>query len=142
MEASPKNTVRIETTLQQSVAEVWDFWTSPEHIMQWNFATPAWCCPHAENDLQTGGTFTFRMEAKDGSMGFDYSGNYLEVTRFESIHSQLEDGRKVSVHFHPVPEGTRLIQIFEVEDQNTLEQQRSGWQAILDTFQTYTSKTK
>ena len=82
---SKKVTVKVETTIQAPIEKVWEFWTSPEHIINWNFASDEWCCPSAKNDLRPGGKFSWRMEAKDGSMGFDFKGTYDIVEQFKKI---------------------------------------------------------
>lgn len=130
---SPK-TITIETTINAELARVWDCYTQPEHITQWNFAAPEWCCPAATNDPTPGGKFLWRMEARDGSMGFDFSGTFEEVVPHEKIVSRLDDGRRVEITFGADGGTTRVVQTFEIEDQNPAEMQRGGWQAILDNF--------
>jgi uncharacterized protein YndB with AHSA1/START domain len=137
MQTKNKTTVTVKTTVQLPVEKVWEFWTKPEHITHWNFAADTWQCPSATNDLQPGGRFVWRMEAKDGSMGFDYCGTYEQVVPHQTIVSKLDDDRQVSITFDGHDGQTQVTETFEVEDQNTIELQRSGWQAILDNFKTY-----
>ena len=131
-------TITVETKVKSSIDKIWEFWTKAEHIVNWNFAIPEWHCPKAENNLEVGKSFSYRMEAKDGSMGFDYKGSYTKIEPHSSIAYALEDGRKVNIKFEQEDGAVSIIETFEVEDTNTLEQQRQGWQAILDNFKTYT----
>lgn len=127
--------IRIETIVDAPMERVWTYWTKPEHITKWNFASVDWYCPKAINDLSVGGRFIYTMAAKDGSMTFDFSGTYTEVDYGKCIINQLDDGRMMSVHFEMIgPDQTRLVEVFDAEDENSLDQQRSGWQAILDNF--------
>ncbi len=127
-------TITVTTTVDQPLETVWECWTQPEYITQWNFASEDWCCPTAVNDLRPGGRFSWRMEARDGSMGFDYAGTYLEVVPFVRILKRLDDGRQVEISFETTPHGVVITETFEAEDQNPLELQKQGWQAILDNF--------
>ena len=131
------NLIIIETTVKASVEDVWKFWTTPEHITKWHIASEGWHTPTAENDLIEGGKFLYRMEAKNGEFGFDYWGIYDEVKQHESIASTLGDGRKVSVSFEPVEGGTKVVEYFVPDKEYSLEQQRLGWQTMLDNFKTY-----
>ncbi|HSN60151.1 MAG TPA: SRPBCC domain-containing protein [Ferruginibacter sp.] len=136
--AEGKPAITIEATVHAPVEKVWSYWTNPEHITQWNNASPDWHTPHATNDLQAGGKFLSRMEAKDGSMGFDFWGIYDEVKTNELIANTLGDGRKMSVHFTAKGDTTKIAESFEAEEMNSLEMQRGGWQSILDNFKKYT----
>lgn len=127
----------IETLVDAPAARVWDLWTDPTHIVNWNSAHPSWHTPKAENDLREGGGFSFRMEARDGSMGFDFAGTYTTVQPAERQSFTLGDGRKVSVQFIEEGSKTRVREEFEPESQNPVEMQQAGWQAILDNFATY-----
>lgn len=140
METSGKTTVTVSTEIPLSVDKVWELWTKPEHITQWNFASEDWQCPSAENDLKPGGKFKWRMEAKDGSVGFDFSGVYLEVVQNQLISSKLDDGRMVKLEFSIQESGVKIIETFEAENQNSVELQKQGWQAILDNFKAYALK--
>jgi uncharacterized protein YndB with AHSA1/START domain len=129
--------ITISTTVNASVEKVWECWTEPEHITNWNSASEDWHTPFAENDLRVGGRFTSRMEAKDGSFGFDLSGTYDEVKLYEVISYKLEDGRKVRITFNGQENETKITETFEAENINPVEMQQSGWQAILDHFKKY-----
>src|SRR5881392_1898475 len=127
-----KEKITVEATVNAPVQKVWDTWSTPEHITKWNSASEDWHTPHAENDLRTGGRFSARMEAKDGSFGFDFGGVYDEVRDNEYIEYTLGDGRKVKVNFAAGDNGTTVTEIFEAESTNPIEMQKEGWQAILD----------
>ena len=137
MEATTKTNITIQSVINAPVEKVWKYWTSPEHITKWNSASEDWHTPRAENDLRVGGKFSARMEAKDGSMGFEYGGVYDEVKTNELIDSTLGDGRKVIVKFSESGTQTKVVETFEAEDTNPIELQRGGWQAILDNFKKY-----
>jgi uncharacterized protein YndB with AHSA1/START domain len=130
--------ITIEAIINAPVEKVWEYWSKPEHITLWCFASPDWHAPHAENDLQAGGRFSTRMEAKDGSFGFDFWGIYDEVKSNELIAYTMGDGRKVSILFSTDGNTTKLVETFEAENENPVEMQRGGWQAILDNFKAYT----
>ena len=138
MEATKKQTITIETTVNAPVEKVWEYWSEPKHVTKWNQASPDWHTPRGENDLRTGGKFSFRMEAKDGSFGFDFGGTYDDVQPHKYIEYTLGDGRKVQVHFEKRGNATHIVESFEAESTNPIEMQRSGWQAILDSFKKYT----
>jgi uncharacterized protein YndB with AHSA1/START domain len=129
--------IMVETTVRAPLAKVWSDFTSPEAIKAWNAASPDWHTTRAENDLRTGGTFVSRMEAKDGSEGFDFTGTYDEVVPHERIAYTMSDGRKVDVKFVPEEDGVRVVETFDPESENPREMQRAGWQSILDTFKRY-----
>lgn len=130
-------TITIRQIVSAPVEKVWDFWTNPDHITKWNAASEDWHTTKASNDLQIGGRFLARMEAKDGSMGFDFSGKYTEVIPFKRIEYKMDDKRKVNVTFEKAEDGVYIIEEFEAETDNSIEQQRQGWQAILDNFKKY-----
>ena len=134
MPEQEKIIISIQVQIDRPVATAWQVWTTPEHITQWNFASDEWQCPSAQNDLKVGGQFNYRMEAKDGSMGFDFKGVYDDVIPGKNINYHLLDGRKVWVSFEEKDGGTLLKETFEAEDQNSAEMQRQGWQAILNNF--------
>lgn len=138
MAESENKSITIEATVQAPVEKVWETWTKPEHITQWSFASEDWFTPKAENDLRVGGEFTTRMEAKDGSFGFDFGGIYDEVTEHKLISYTLGDGRKVKIEFEENGDETKVIETFDPEDQNPVEMQRGGWQAILNNYKKYT----
>ena len=134
METKEKTTIKVQTVIDAPVEKVWKFWTTPEHIKCWNNASDDWHTPRAENNLSVGGKFLYRMEAKDGSTGFDFEGVYKTVKVNERIEYILGDGRKVRVDFTKAGSGTRIVETFDPESVNSIELQQSGWQAILDNF--------
>lgn len=140
METVSPITITIETIVHAPVHKVWQYWTEPAHIKNWNFASDDWHSPHATNDLRVGGSFTSRMEAKDGSMGFDFGGVYDTVDEHKQIAYTLGDNRKVSITFTAQGDDTKVVETFDAENTNPVELQRSGWQAILDNFKRYTER--
>ena len=126
--------ISIETEVQAPLSSVWDAWVTPEDITNWNYAIEDWCCPKAEINFEVGGHFNYRMEAKDGSMGFDFEGEFTKVTPYKDIHFKLGDDREVKVEFIQVENGVKVIESFEAEDENSAEQQRQGWLSILNNF--------
>ena len=128
----------IETIVNAPTEKVWCCWTEPEHIKKWNNASEDWHTPKAENNLQVGGKFLLRMEAKDGSMGFDFFGFYTDVQINKHIAYTLEDDRKVEIFFIEEGNQTKVVETFETENINSTELQRAGWQAILNNFKKYT----
>lgn len=133
--------ITVETTVNAPVEKVWKYWTEPEHIKRWNNASDDWHTPVCENDLRVGGKFLSRMEAKDGSFGFDFSGTYDEVKLYEAISYTIGDGRKVKITFIGEGKETRIIETFDPEKTNSIDMQRQGWQAILDNFKKYIEQT-
>lgn len=136
----PITQINIEATVRAPIEKVWSLWTEPEHITQWNFASSDWQCPRATNDLKVGGTFSSRMEAKDGSFGFDFEGVYDEVIPCKKIVYTMGDGRKVTSTFTSQGGATQVMTVFDAEADNSLEMQKSGWQAILNNFKSYAEK--
>jgi uncharacterized protein YndB with AHSA1/START domain len=136
-EGSSPLVITVETMVDAPVEKVWECWSKPEHITQWNQASDDWHTPWAKNDLRTGGSFVCRMEAKDGSMGFDFGGVYDAVKEHEYIAYTMSDGRKAEVYFAMQNGKTKVTESFEAEHENSPELQRSGWQAILDNFRKY-----
>ncbi len=126
--------ISIETEVNAPLSTVWDAWVTPDDITHWNFAIDEWCCPRAEVDLEVGGSFNYRMEAKDGSAGFDFEGEFTEITPYKSIHFVLGDDREVKVQFIETENGVKVVETFEAEDENSAEQQRQGWLSILSNF--------
>ncbi len=129
--------ITIKNTVNAPIHKVWKLWTSPGHIVKWNAASEDWHTTRAENDLRAGGKFLSRMEAKDGSFGFDFSGVYDVVIPEKRITYTLGDGRNVEVDFTDKNGETEIVSTFDPDSQNTMEQQRGGWQAILDSFKRY-----
>jgi len=141
MKDENKQTIIVKRIINVPIEKVWQYWTEPEHIKKWNSASEDWHTTFAENDLRVGGKFLSRMEAKDGSVGFDFWGIYDEVKLYEVIESTLGDERKVKVTFVGKEEYTEVTESFEAEDINSIEMQQAGWQAILDNFKKYTEET-
>lgn len=131
--------IKVQATINAKADKVWDYYTNPKHIIHWNFADPSWQCPSAVNDMRIGGTYKARMEAKDGSFSFDFEAIYTQLEIGESFTYSLE-GRSVEVAFHTVGDQTSVVIIFDAEEENSLEMQKSGWQAILNNFKHYTEK--
>ncbi len=138
METATKTVITVQNTVNAPVSKVWAYWSAPEHITKWCAASEDWHAPSATNDLRTGGNFTTRMEAKDGSFGFDFGGIYDDVKENEYIAYTMGDGRKVEIHFTAEGNNTKVVESFEAETENSEEMQRGGWQAILDNFKKYT----
>ena len=133
-------TKKIITTQCNSIKpleKIWECWTKPEHIVNWNFASEEWHCPEANNDLRTGGKFSSTMAAKDGSFSFVFSGCYDLIIENSKIEYTLDDSRKVWISFENNGSETVIIQKFEAEEENSYELQQAGWQAILNNFKKY-----
>lgn len=131
------NPITIQTTINAPMSKVWEYWNKPEHIEKWAFASDDWEAYGAENDLRTGGTFKTTMAAKDKSFSFEFGGVYTVVEEHALIEYDMDDGRHVKVEFTTVPEGVKVVETFDPEQENSEEMQRSGWQAILDNFKKY-----
>lgn len=126
--------ISVEALINADINAVWCAWTTPENINQWNAASDDWHNPKSVNDLKVGGRFSYRMEAKDGSMGFDFEGTYMKIDENKIIEYKMDDDRSVSVSFRSENDGVRVIETFDAEDEHSAEQQRQGWQSILDNF--------
>jgi len=142
METMETTLITVSATINAVVDTVWELWTSPKHITKWNYASNDWHTPRAENDLRVGGRFLSRMEAKDGSMGFDFTGTYKVVKTNELIEYVIDDGRKVRTEFINKGKRTKIVVTFEAESVNSPEQQQSGWQSIMDNFKSYAETAK
>lgn len=141
METSNQKTrVTVQAVIHAPVQKVWRYWTEPDHITKWNQASETWHSPRAENDLRVGGKFLTRMEAKDGSMGFDFGGVYDVVKQHEEISYTVGDGRKVNITFMNQGDETKILEIFDAESTHSIEMQQAGWQAIMDNFKRYTEE--
>jgi len=138
METTNATNITVETTVNAPIEKVWSYFTQPQHVKNWNNASDDWHTPRAENDLQVGGNFVYRMEAKDGSFGFDFGGTYDAVNENEYLEYTIGDGRKVKISFIPQGTSTKVVETFEAETTNSVELQRTGWQSILDNFKKYT----
>jgi uncharacterized protein YndB with AHSA1/START domain len=126
--------ITVETVVKAEVKAVWDAWNNPADIKQWNAASDDWHTPQSRVDLREGGKFSSRMEAKDGSAGFDFEGTYTRVVPQKLIEYAMTDGRKVQVEFSKRGNATHVKETFDAESENSPEMQRQGWQAILDNF--------
>jgi uncharacterized protein YndB with AHSA1/START domain len=133
-----RDKITIQTIISADIKKVWDYYTRPEHITKWNFASDDWQCPHASNDMQVGGKYIARMEAKDGSFGFDFEAVYEQITVAERFSYTMPDGREVQVTFKDAEGKTQVGINFDAETENPAELQQQGWQAILDNFKKYT----
>ena len=129
--------INVEAVINKKTNEVWDLWNKPEHITKWNFASDDWHCPKAENDLRVGGNLRSRMEAKDGSFGFDFGGIYDEVIYDTKISFHMSDGRSVTTIFEKSGDKTKISTTFDAENVYPEEKQRDGWQSILNNFKNY-----
>jgi len=132
------NKIVVTATVHAAIGKVWDDYTNPEHIIRWNFADPSWQCPSASNDMRVGGKYSARMEAKDGSFGFDFEAVYNEVIEGERFTYTMPNGRQASVVFKKDGDQTEVTVTFDPETEHPLEMQKNGWQAILDNFKKYT----
>lgn len=132
------NPITVEAIINAPIEKVWDCWNKPEHINSWAYASDDWEARNATNDLKVDGTFSTTMAAKDGSASFDFKGTYTRLEEFECIEYTMDDGRKVKVAFDEVPDGVRITETFDPENENPIEMQRDGWQSILNNFKKYT----
>ncbi|PKA16389.1 SRPBCC family protein [Leptospira haakeii] len=130
--------ITIQSTIAADIKKAWDYYTNPQHIIKWNFATDDWQCPWAKNDMRPGGKYSARMEAKDGSFGFEFEAIYDTVVDQKNFAYTMGDGRKATVNFENKDNKTLVTVSFDPESQNPVEMQRGGWQAILDNFKKYT----
>lgn len=131
---STKTKITIQATVEADLKKAWDVYTNPDYIVKWNFASDDWCCPVAKNDMRVGGKYFARMEAKDGSAGFDFEAIYDEVIENQKISYNLEDGRNVVVLFKAEGNSTLVTVTFDAETENSIELQKEGWQAILNNY--------
>jgi uncharacterized protein YndB with AHSA1/START domain len=132
--------ITVQALVKAPVEKVWTYWNEPEHITKWSFASEDWHAPSAKNDLRPGGKLVVRMEAKNGSAGFDFAATYDVVKEHEEIAYTLDDGRKVNITFTPQGNETKVVETFDAEGTYPLEYQQAGWQAILDNFKRYTEQ--
>ena len=141
METIERTAITVEATVNAPVEKVWKYWNEPAHITQWCAASDDWHAPHAENDLRKDGKFRTTMAAKDGSFSFDFEGVYTKVEPNKSIEYTMSDGRKVQIIFSAQGEVTHVRETFEAENENPIDMQRAGWQAILNNFKAHTEKS-
>jgi uncharacterized protein YndB with AHSA1/START domain len=137
MITAEKTTITVKSSINEPVEKVWSYFTDPNHIMNWNNASEDWYTPRAENDFRIGGKFNYRMEARDGSDGFDFTGEYDSIALLRQIKYTISDGRTVTVNFSSEENSTVVTEIVETEQLNPLEVQLKGWQSILDSFKKY-----
>lgn len=142
MTTEEKTSITVETTINAPVAKVWEAWTMPKHILQWNNASEDWHTRKAENDLRHGGSFVSWMEAKDGSFGFDFGGIYDEVKPQQLISYTMGDGRKVRIAFKEDEGATTVTETFDAESTHPVDMQQQGWQAIMDNFKSYVEQRR
>ena len=135
------NMITVNASIQAPITKVWEYWTNPEHVKNWNFAASDWHCPEATNNLEVGGEFHYTMSAKDNSFSFDFWGTYQEIIDQKYLSILIGDGRQMKVSFESTSEVTKVIEEFEPEKVNTEEMQRAGWQMILDNFKKYVEGT-
>lgn len=128
--------IAVQATVNAILNKVWDFYTNPKHIINWNFADPSWHCPSAENDMRVGGTYKARMEAKDGSFGFDFEAIYSEINEGKNFTYEF-GGRTATVLFNDLGSQTEVVVTFDPESENPIEMQKQGWQMILNNFKYY-----
>ena len=129
--------ITVETLVKADPGTVWNAWNTPEEIEQWNSAHESWHTPRSTVDLREGGTFSSRMEARDGSEGFDFEGTYTRIVPGQVVEYRMSDGREVTVEFVEQSGGVLVRETFDAESENPPELQRQGWQAILDNFGRY-----
>ncbi len=129
--------ITVHATIHAPIEKVWDYYTNPKHIVHWNFADPSWHCPSAENDMRVGGTYKARMEAKDGSFGFDFEAIYSDINEGENFTYEF-GGRTATVQFNNIGSQTEVVVTFDPEEENPIEMQQGGWQMILNNFKSYT----
>ncbi len=130
--------ITIQADVSADNKKAWNYYTQPQYITKWNFATDDWQCPTASNDLRVGGKYTARMEAKDGSFGFDFEAVYNEIVEGKKFIYTMQDGRQVTVNFKNSGDKTKVTVTFDAETENPIDLQRNGWQAILDNYKKYT----
>lgn len=130
--------ITVQTKVNASIEKVWEYWTKPKHIMNWNNASDDWYTPNATNELIVDGKFNYIMASKDGSMSFDFWGIYTKIIPMQKITYTLGDDRAVEINFETTENQIVVTEIFEAETENTIELQQQGWQAILNNFKEYT----
>lgn len=132
--------ISIYAEIDVPIKLAWELWHTPIHIKEWYTASEEWATSEAENNFKEGGKFSYRMEAKDGTVDFDFSGKYDKIENHRFISYTLDDGRKVDVRFRKTDTDTIIIQKFQPETENPLKIQKEGWQAILNNFKRYAQK--
>jgi uncharacterized protein YndB with AHSA1/START domain len=135
-----ENMITVQAIVNAPIEKVWELWTKPEHITQWCFASDDWHAPSSNCDLKVGGIISTRMEAKDGSFGFDFWGTFNEIKPNERLLITMGDNRKWDTRFSLAEGGVKVLEEFEAENENPIEMQKMGWQAILNNFKKYAEK--
>lgn len=141
MDSNKSSIIEVQTSVKAPIEKVWKNWITPKDITKWYFASDTWHTPRAENDFRENGKFSFRMEAKDGSFGFDFSGVYKSILNHQFIVILLDDGRSLEISFSVDGNKVTVKENFEAEKENPIEMQRIGWQAILDNFKKYVEES-
>lgn len=134
--------IRVEATINSTIEQVWNAWTTPVHIQQWCSASPDWYVPAAENNLTVNGSFKTVMASRDGSMAFDFEGIYTAIEEYARIAYAMPDDRTVEITFTVGANGVTVTEIFDAENQNPVEMQQEGWQAILNNFKSHVEGLK
>jgi uncharacterized protein YndB with AHSA1/START domain len=137
MESTTRTKVTVEAIVNAPIEKVWTAWNNPEEVMKWNTASPDWHCPSATNELRVGGKFVYTMAAKDGSVSFDFEGNYTAIAEHDRIEYVLADGREIIVLFRSEGATTHITETFDAENENPVDMQRGGWQTILNNFKSH-----
>ncbi len=132
--------ITIQASINADINTVWNKYTDPNQIIHWNFASDDWCCPSASNNLKVGGKYIARMEAKDGSFGFDFEAIYDEIEPLSKLKYSFSDAREIEIYFESKNDSTDIKIIFDAENENPLDMQREGWQAILNNFKSHAEK--
>ncbi|MFN5705487.1 MAG: SRPBCC domain-containing protein [bacterium] len=132
--------ITIQASINADINTVWNKYTDPNQIIHWNFASDDWCCPSASNNLKVGGKYIARMEAKDGSFGFDFEAFYDEIEPLSKLKYSFSDAREIEIYFESKNDSTDIKIIFDAENENPLDMQREGWQAILNNFKSHAEK--
>jgi uncharacterized protein YndB with AHSA1/START domain len=129
--------ITVKVTVNAPIQKAWDYWTKPEHIMEWSFASDDWEAPAAANDLAIGGTFSTTMAAKDGSVEFEFGGTYTNIVDLKEISYSMDDGREVTILFSTEGSTVTITETFDPENENPRDMQREGWQSILNNYKKY-----
>ncbi|KRD08374.1 polyketide cyclase [Flavobacterium sp. Root901] len=134
--------ITVQTTINASIDKIWDLWTFPEHIQNWNYAFEEWYTPHAENDLKVNGKFKYEMAAKDKSAGFNFEGKYTKIEKHQLIEYKLLDNRTGSIHFEDQGDKVKIIEVFEPAKQDSESMQKEWCQNVIDNFKKYVENFK
>jgi uncharacterized protein YndB with AHSA1/START domain len=136
-------TISIDTIINSPIEKVWQNWIDPVAVQKWNHASDDWYCPKAVNDFVPGGNFSYTMSSTDGKNSFDFTGMYTKIDNLKTIEYKLDDKREVSIDFDKVDDHNTIIsETFDSEEENSMDKQQEGWQAILDNFKKYCESAK